>query len=156
LTDRQLWERFTARRDAAGDAAFAALVTRYGPMVLRVYREFQKNGPALTCSGPPRRMERRRARPALAARAVGVMIRPEERCFVSNPFPRPEKEVSHGTAQREEGAQDHAGPQAGAEAQAPGHQAGGADRAAGHGQPQRDARVRSRRGCTVTRQPGAR
>ena len=39
LTDRQLLERFTARRDAAGDAAFAALVTRYGPMVLHVCRQ---------------------------------------------------------------------------------------------------------------------
>ena len=38
LTDRQLLERFTARRDAAGDAAFVALVTRYGPMVLHVCR----------------------------------------------------------------------------------------------------------------------
>ncbi len=36
LSDLQLLERFTARRDAAGDAAFAALVMRYGPMVLHV------------------------------------------------------------------------------------------------------------------------
>jgi hypothetical protein len=35
LTDRQLLERFIASRDAAGDAAFAALVARYGPMVLQ-------------------------------------------------------------------------------------------------------------------------
>jgi RNA polymerase sigma factor (sigma-70 family) len=34
LTDRQLLERFTARRDAVGEAAFAALVSRHGPMVL--------------------------------------------------------------------------------------------------------------------------
>jgi RNA polymerase sigma factor (sigma-70 family) len=34
LTDRQLLERFIARRDPAGEAAFAALVTRHGPMVL--------------------------------------------------------------------------------------------------------------------------
>ncbi len=39
LTDRQLLERFTAGRDAAGDAAFVAIVTRYGPMVLRVCRQ---------------------------------------------------------------------------------------------------------------------
>jgi hypothetical protein len=39
LSDEQLLERFTARRDAAGDAAFAALVTRYGPMVLHVCRQ---------------------------------------------------------------------------------------------------------------------
>jgi RNA polymerase sigma factor (sigma-70 family) len=39
LTDRQLLERFTASRDAAGDAAFVALVTRYGPMVLHVCRQ---------------------------------------------------------------------------------------------------------------------
>ena len=39
LTDRQLLERFTARRDAAGEAAFAALVTRHGPMVLHVCRQ---------------------------------------------------------------------------------------------------------------------
>jgi RNA polymerase sigma factor (sigma-70 family) len=36
LTDRQLLERFTARRDAAGEAAFTALVSRHGPMVLGV------------------------------------------------------------------------------------------------------------------------
>ena len=40
LTDRQLLERFTASRDSAGDAAFAALVARYGPMVLHVCRQF--------------------------------------------------------------------------------------------------------------------
>ncbi len=34
MTDRQLLERFIARRDPAGEAAFAALVTRHGPMVL--------------------------------------------------------------------------------------------------------------------------
>src|SRR5277367_2451045 len=38
LTDRQLLERFIARRDPAGEAAFAALVTRHGPMVLDVCR----------------------------------------------------------------------------------------------------------------------
>jgi RNA polymerase sigma factor (sigma-70 family) len=38
LTDRQLLERFIARRDPAGEAAFAALVTRHGPMVLEVCR----------------------------------------------------------------------------------------------------------------------
>jgi len=36
LTDRQLLERFSARRDPAGEAAFAALVTRHGPMVLDI------------------------------------------------------------------------------------------------------------------------
>ncbi len=40
LADRQLLERFTAGSDAAGDAAFAALVARYGPMVLHVCRQF--------------------------------------------------------------------------------------------------------------------
>jgi hypothetical protein len=40
LADRQLLERFTAGSDAAGDAAFAALVARYGPMVLQVCRQF--------------------------------------------------------------------------------------------------------------------
>ena len=39
LTDRQLLERFIARRDAAGEAAFAALVARHGPMVLGVCRQ---------------------------------------------------------------------------------------------------------------------
>jgi RNA polymerase sigma factor (sigma-70 family) len=39
VTDRHLLERFTLGGDAAGDAAFAALVTRYGPMVLRVCRQ---------------------------------------------------------------------------------------------------------------------
>ncbi|MFI5459789.1 MAG: sigma-70 family RNA polymerase sigma factor [Isosphaerales bacterium] len=40
LTDGQLLERFTARRDAAGEAAFAALVARHGPMVLGVCHRF--------------------------------------------------------------------------------------------------------------------
>ena len=39
LTDRQLLERFTARRDAAAEAAFAALVTRHEPMVLDLCRQ---------------------------------------------------------------------------------------------------------------------
>ncbi len=39
LTDGQLLERFSNRRDEpAGEAAFAALVDRHGPMVLRVCR----------------------------------------------------------------------------------------------------------------------
>ena len=32
LSDRQLIERFAARRDSTGEAAFAALVARHGPM----------------------------------------------------------------------------------------------------------------------------
>ena len=36
LTDGQLLRRFTHRRDDVGQAAFAALVARHGPMVLRV------------------------------------------------------------------------------------------------------------------------
>jgi RNA polymerase sigma factor (sigma-70 family) len=36
LTDRQLIERFTARRDAASELAFAALVSRHGPIVLDI------------------------------------------------------------------------------------------------------------------------
>ena len=39
LSDRQLLERFIAGRDAAGEAAFAALVARHGPMVLGVCRQ---------------------------------------------------------------------------------------------------------------------
>ena len=39
LTDRQLIDRFTARRDAAGEAAFAALVSRHGPMVMDICRQ---------------------------------------------------------------------------------------------------------------------
>jgi RNA polymerase sigma factor (sigma-70 family) len=39
LSDRELLERFNARRDAAGEAAFAALVARHGPMVLGVCRQ---------------------------------------------------------------------------------------------------------------------
>ncbi len=38
LTDRQLVERFAARRDPIAEVAFAALVRRHGPMVLRVCR----------------------------------------------------------------------------------------------------------------------
>ena len=36
LSDRQLIERFTSRRDPTREAAFAALVARHGPMVLSV------------------------------------------------------------------------------------------------------------------------
>ena len=36
LSDRQLLDRFAAQRDATGEAAFAALVARHGPMVLGV------------------------------------------------------------------------------------------------------------------------
>jgi hypothetical protein len=39
LTDWQLLERFIARRDTAGETAFAALVARHGPMVLHVCRQ---------------------------------------------------------------------------------------------------------------------
>jgi RNA polymerase sigma factor (sigma-70 family) len=39
LSDRQLLERFNAHRDAAGEAAFAALVSRHGPMVLNICRQ---------------------------------------------------------------------------------------------------------------------
>ncbi len=38
LTDRELVDRFMARRGPAAEAAFAALVRRHGPMVLRVCR----------------------------------------------------------------------------------------------------------------------
>jgi len=38
LTDGQLLERFATRRDEGSEAAFAALVGRHGPMVLRVCR----------------------------------------------------------------------------------------------------------------------
>ncbi len=39
LTDRQLLERFVARRDHAAEDAFAALVARHGPMVLGVCQQ---------------------------------------------------------------------------------------------------------------------
>ncbi len=39
LSDRQLLERFTTRRDDAGEVAFAALVARHGPMVLVVCQD---------------------------------------------------------------------------------------------------------------------
>src|SRR5262245_55417189 len=38
LGDEELLSRFVARRDEAAEAAFAALVERYGPMVLGVCR----------------------------------------------------------------------------------------------------------------------
>jgi RNA polymerase sigma factor (sigma-70 family) len=39
LTDRQLLERYSARRDTAAEAAFAALVARHRPMMLDLYRQ---------------------------------------------------------------------------------------------------------------------
>jgi hypothetical protein len=38
VPDRQLLERFIARRDDVAEAAFAALVARHGSMVLKVCR----------------------------------------------------------------------------------------------------------------------
>jgi RNA polymerase sigma factor (sigma-70 family) len=43
LSDCQLIERFTAQRDAIGEAAFAALVARHGPMVLGVCRQLLRD-----------------------------------------------------------------------------------------------------------------
>ncbi len=43
LSDRQLIERFNARRDAASEAAFGALVARHGPMVLGVCRQILRD-----------------------------------------------------------------------------------------------------------------
>jgi RNA polymerase sigma factor (sigma-70 family) len=39
LSDRQLLDRFIASRDPAGEAAFAAIVARHGPMVLSICRQ---------------------------------------------------------------------------------------------------------------------
>ena len=44
LTDAQLLERFTSRRDETSELAFAALVDRHGPMVLRVCRAVLRDG----------------------------------------------------------------------------------------------------------------
>src|SRR4051794_29860051 len=38
LTDGQLLERFASRKDGTAETAFEALVSRHGPMVLRVCR----------------------------------------------------------------------------------------------------------------------
>jgi RNA polymerase sigma factor (sigma-70 family) len=43
LTDGQLLERFTARGGVGAEAAFAALVERHGPMVLRVCRRILRD-----------------------------------------------------------------------------------------------------------------
>jgi hypothetical protein len=43
LSDRQLLERFVHRRDEAGEAAFAALVRRHGPMVWGVCRRLLRD-----------------------------------------------------------------------------------------------------------------
>ena len=43
LTDRQLVERFAAHRDSDAEVAFAALVQRHGPMVMRVCRSILRN-----------------------------------------------------------------------------------------------------------------
>ena len=43
LTDCQLLERFLARREKEAEPAFAALVTRHGPMVLNVCRSLLRN-----------------------------------------------------------------------------------------------------------------
>ena len=38
MTDRELVERFATSRDCAGEAAFAVIVSRHGPMVLATCR----------------------------------------------------------------------------------------------------------------------
>jgi RNA polymerase sigma factor (sigma-70 family) len=43
LSDRELIGQFVARGDASAEAAFAALVARHGPMVLRVCRQFLRD-----------------------------------------------------------------------------------------------------------------
>ena len=43
MTDRQLLERFAASRDQEAELAFAALVQRHGPMVLRVCGKILRN-----------------------------------------------------------------------------------------------------------------
>jgi RNA polymerase sigma factor (sigma-70 family) len=43
IRDHELLERFLFRRDEVGEAAFTALVVRYGPMVLKVCRGIVKN-----------------------------------------------------------------------------------------------------------------
>ncbi len=43
LSDRQLLERFSSRRDPSSDAAFEALVMRHGPTVLRVCRNLLRD-----------------------------------------------------------------------------------------------------------------
>jgi hypothetical protein len=43
LTDRELVERFAASGQPGGEVAFAALVQRHGPMVLRVCRGVLRN-----------------------------------------------------------------------------------------------------------------
>ena len=43
LSDRDLIERFSGPREAAAEAAFEVLVTRHGPMVLRVCRNVLSN-----------------------------------------------------------------------------------------------------------------
>ena len=40
LSDRQLLERFIGRRDTLGETAFAALVSRHGPIVVQVSQQF--------------------------------------------------------------------------------------------------------------------
>ena len=46
IRDRQLLERFVAHRDDVGEAAFAALVHRHGPMVLKVCGQLLGNAHA--------------------------------------------------------------------------------------------------------------
>ena len=65
LTDRQLLERFTASRDAAGDAAFVALVTRYGPMVLHEGLTLDEAARRLRCPAGTLRSRLARAREKL-------------------------------------------------------------------------------------------
>ena len=43
LSDRQLLERFSSRRDASTEAAFEAIVQRHGPMVLRLCQKMLGN-----------------------------------------------------------------------------------------------------------------
>jgi hypothetical protein len=53
MTDRQFLERFIARRDPAGGAAFAALVARHGPKVLNFCRPRGRLGLGPCSGGDP-------------------------------------------------------------------------------------------------------
>ena len=46
LSDRELLERFLARRDEGAEAAFAALVARHGPLVWSVCRSISRDSHA--------------------------------------------------------------------------------------------------------------